>query len=291
MMLNFTRYFILFVFAMVSKSVAQSTGINIKDPGSNLTVNGSFAANYKIIPVTNYNLDVSDYYIAYNGNADGTVLLPSAVSGNFKGRVYSIKNTSNFALTVAANGAEKIDGIADVSSVIIPPGYFAKLISKGTTTGSTWETLVLAKGNTDAIFQVSGNSYAIPQGASAATRFDVNHTNYTIVTNSNSTFTMPVAKPIFLSFALGIDDYTTNNSRRPYFRCELFIDGVATGLFQIVKETQVGYQLQFNISGVRNLSAGTHTIHAAIMRWYNDGYTTDQNFGTLSVVFDAVYLD
>lgn len=290
MMLKFTRYFMLFAFAMTTKSGAQTTGINTKDSGSNLTVNGSFATNYKIV-TGDYNMDVLDYYIAYNGSANGTISLPSALSGNYKGRIYSIKNTSNFALTVVANGTEMIDGIADISSVIIPPGYCAKLISKGTTTGSTWELLLLAKGNTDAIVQVSGNSYAIPQGNVAATRFSVNDNGFAVVSNSSSTFTMPVAKPIFLSFALGIDDYTTDNPRKPYLRCELFIDGMPTGLFQIVKESQIGYQLQFNISGLRNLSAGPHTIHAAVMRWYNDGYTRDQNFGTLSVVFDAVYLD
>ncbi|MGJ1198797.1 hypothetical protein ACR777_21155 [Sphingobacterium spiritivorum] len=293
-MLNFIKYFaLLLTLSLATKCFAQNHGINTKNTGNSLTANGSFAGIYKTV-AANTALSITDYYTAYNGSSAGIITLPAAISGtgNFKGRIYYIKNTSNSALTVAASGAELIEGAPDISSVIVPPGYYVKLISKGTTTGSTWAFLMLVNGKTDDIIQVSGNPYAVPQGGPATEGFSVNSSSYTVVNNSSSTFTLPVAKPIFLSFALGIDDFTTNSlNNHPYIRCELFIDGVATGLFQIIKEHAVGFQLQFNISGVRNLPAGTHTIDARIIRWYNDGFTGNQNFRTLSVVFSAVYLN
>lgn len=296
-MLRLIKNLILLLTTAVAFSVgkAQNVGINTQNPGSIMTVNGSFAADYKIV-TTNTTLGISDYYTTYNGNTAGTISLPAAINGvgNFKGRIYCIKNTSNSALTVSASGAELLDdGTSDIPSIIVPPGYHLKLISKGTATGSTWEVFMLTKGKMDAILQVSGTPYSVTKGSAPVTYFNVNSNAYAVVSNSSSTFTLPVSKPIFLSFGLGIDEAGAGSGRTPYLRCELFIDGVATGLYQIVQEYSDGYQLRFNISGVRTLSAGEHTIDARIIRWYNSGIgaSTNQSLGTLSVNFDAVYLN
>lgn len=293
-MLKFIRYFVLLLtLTMVTKSFAQNTGLGTKNPANTLTVDGSFAADYKIV-TANTTLGVTDYYTAYNANRDGIITLPAAISGtgNFKGRIYTIKNTTPIsALTVAANGAEQIDGAANVSSVIVPPGYSVKLISKGTTTGSTWEFLSLVIGKTDNIVTLSATPYLIPQNTFPTQTFSVDGTSYTIIDGTSYGFTLPVSRPIFISFGLGVDDITANNSRRPYFRCEIFIDNQPTGLFQIIREYQVGYQMQFNFSGVIDLPAGFHRINARITRWYDDGQTARQSLGTLSVFFDAVYLN
>ncbi|REC62919.1 hypothetical protein DRF65_08875 [Chryseobacterium pennae] len=127
-------------------------GVNTPTPGSSLTVNGSFAASYKMVNVSG-TVGANDYYIAYNGTGNGTLTLPVAINGvgNFSGRTYHFKNTGNAALSIAASGAELIDdqngtGLG-VSSLSIPPGYYAFLVSKGTITGTTWELVLFSSSN------------------------------------------------------------------------------------------------------------------------------------------------
>lgn len=300
MMLQFTKYFILlFLFVAATRSFAQNTtintGINTKNLGSRLTVNGSVAGDYKII-TGSAALGFSDYYTAYNGNTDGMFHLPPAGSGALKGRIYSIKNTSNYKLTVIASASEMIDGTANTSSVTVPSGYYAKLISKGTTSGSTWELLAIMDSKTESVAVKKALDYAYSMsrgGYPDMTQFIVSDNNPTFIPESQTSFTMPVAKPVFLSVAVGLADvtYPMETTKSPYFRCELIIDGVATNLFQIVQQLYVGGPLQFNISGVFNLSAGPHAVWANITRWNDEGYTGVQTFIVLSVVYDAVYLD
>jgi hypothetical protein len=131
-----------------------NVGIGTTAPGSKLTVNGSFAANYNNITATTYAMQASDYYVAWNGSTTGTVTLPTALaigSGNFGGRIYNIKNTStSSSLTVVAGGAELIDNQsgAGVANISLPPGYYAMIINKGTTTGTTWEVAIVGNSNT-----------------------------------------------------------------------------------------------------------------------------------------------
>lgn len=129
-----------------------NVGVNTPTPSSSLTVNGSFAASYKIV-TTSGAIGAADYYVAYDGAGNGTLTLPAAVSGvgNFIGRTYHFKNTGNATLSIAANGTELIDnqngtGVG-VSSMNVPPGYYAFLVSKGTTSGTTWELVLLSSSN------------------------------------------------------------------------------------------------------------------------------------------------
>lgn len=127
-----------------------NVGINTVTPGSNLTVNGSFAATYRTVS-TSGAVGSNDYYLAYDGGTNGTLTLPAAISGtgNFLGRTYHFKNTGTATLSIAANGAELIDNQsgAGVSSINIPPGYYAFFINKGGTTGTTWELILLSSSN------------------------------------------------------------------------------------------------------------------------------------------------
>ncbi|NIF04010.1 hypothetical protein F3J23_01035 [Chryseobacterium sp. Tr-659] len=129
---------------------AGNVGINTSTPGSTLTINGSFAASYKTVTAGG-TINAGDYYTAYNGALDGTLTLPSAISGagNFSGRTYHFKNTGTAKLIVASNGSELIDNQAGagVSTIEVPPGYYAYVVSKGTTTGTTWELVLLSSSN------------------------------------------------------------------------------------------------------------------------------------------------
>ncbi|MEI9954780.1 MAG: hypothetical protein WDM90_00350 [Ferruginibacter sp.] len=130
-----------------------NVGVGTAAPGSKLTVNGSFAGNYKLITAST-TLDVTDYYTAYNGNAAGTITLPAATAaspaaGNTLGRVYLVKNTSAFNLTIKASGVELIDNQSGtgLATITVSPGYFVTIVSKGTTTGTTWEVAFTSSSN------------------------------------------------------------------------------------------------------------------------------------------------
>lgn len=281
-------------------------GIGTASPGSKLTVAGSFAGDYKIV-TTSGNIGANDFYIAYNGAGNGTLTLPAALSGagNFKGREYHFKNTGFGTLTVSANGSELIDNQGNINSIVIPSGYYAQIISKGTTSGSTWELSLLANGAIPAGASTTavGGSYIIPQGVAVpnANKFIVDYNSITIITHSSYTFTLPTAKALSLNYCLGLDDFTdpallpgSGANGKPYMKCEIYIDGTATGLFQVVQLQSIGQQIQFSISGIRNLLAGSHAIDVRMQRWTNIGIqnnSDDQTFGTLSSVFDAAFLN
>ncbi|THD31821.1 MAG: hypothetical protein DI588_09445 [Flavobacterium johnsoniae] len=300
-MLQFTKYFILLFLFTATGSFAQNPtiniGINTKNPGSRLTVNGSVAGDYKII-TGNAVLGYTDYYTAYNGNANAMLHLPPAGWGSLKGRVYAIKNTSNYMLTVIAPAQETIFGTANMSSVTVPPGYYAKLISRGTVTGSTWELLAIMDGNTtsEAVKKVLDHSFGMDRAAYpiSPTAFSVPNNNPVLLPESQKMFTMPVADIIFLNVAVGLADLTSPKvfSKSPYYRCDLVINGIVVShLFQIAQQQYVGSSLQFNISGAYYLSAGSHSIRLNITRWNDDGHTGAQQFVVLSVVYDGAYLD
>lgn len=130
-----------FIFlAAVINLPAQNIGINHTEPGSTLSVNGSMSAGYMNV-TTSYSLTGADYVIVFSGSSNEVFTLPAALapgSGNFKGRVYKIKNNSSFQLTVDAAGTEKI---STEEAAIIPAGGTLEIISTGLTAGSTWEAV------------------------------------------------------------------------------------------------------------------------------------------------------
>jgi len=124
----------------VTFSFAQNVGINTTNPGSTLSVNGSLSAGYNNV-TTNYLLTVDDYFVVYNGTSNATFYLPAALapgSGNFKGRVYKIKNNSSYQLTIDPAGNEKIN---TDNVVVVPRETTLELINTGLTSGSTWEAV------------------------------------------------------------------------------------------------------------------------------------------------------
>lgn len=125
-----------------SKTVIDKTtgnvGIGLTTPSSTLSVAGSLATNYTSVNATTYTVLATDSVIAWNGTATGTITLPAAVSGsgNFKGRTYTIKNTSGaYTVAVAASGSETIDS---ASTYLISPGASATFVSTGATSGTSW---------------------------------------------------------------------------------------------------------------------------------------------------------
>lgn len=131
--------------ALLSSSIAFSqagnVGINTVNPGSTIDINGSVAAKYNAVTSTAYNLSATDFHVSYNGTANASFNLPAAITGNgnFKGRMYTIKNNTNFTITVNPAGSETINGNANVS---VPANQSIQLINTGLTgASSTWEVV------------------------------------------------------------------------------------------------------------------------------------------------------
>lgn len=165
---------LLSLFSCLLFGQAGNVGINTFIPGSTLEINGSLAAQYRLV-TANYSMSITDYYVAYNGSSAGTITLPAAIAaypaaGHIKGRVYFIKNTGVSTVTVTANGSELIDNQAGlpVSSVGLGQGWCLMLISNGNTGGvATWEAVVINPNNAvNTIIGMSTNStYNLPSTA------------------------------------------------------------------------------------------------------------------------------
>lgn len=150
-----------------------NVGIGTTLPGSKLTVNGSFAAPYKIVAASAA-VGANDFYTAYNGAVDGTLTLPAATAaapaaGNILGRLYHFKNTGTATLTVAASGTELIDNQAGagIANFTLAPGGYAMLISKGTTGAvTTWEVALIKQNLTATIISMAAtNAVTLPLAA------------------------------------------------------------------------------------------------------------------------------
>ena len=90
-----------------------------------------------------------------------------------------------------------------------------------------------------------------------------NFPQFTLTTliNTSNTFSLPSAKTLFITTTVGIDDYTVPNGGSPYYVFELYIDGAASGIKTGIQEPGgVGQSMNFTLSGVKALSAGSHTI-------------------------------
>ncbi|WP_027381697.1 hypothetical protein [Chryseobacterium daeguense] len=114
-------------------------GVNTPAPGSTLDINGSLAAQYKAVSASTYTMVSSDFYVAYTGTANSVFTLPTSIAGtgNFKGRMYTVKNNSAFTVTINAVTPETINGNAGIT---LPAGQSVELISTGLTgAASTWE--------------------------------------------------------------------------------------------------------------------------------------------------------
>jgi len=141
MLKNFTRLSIAAALLSYSITSAQSVGVNTDKPGSTLDVNGSLAAKYSAVTSATYAMTSTDFHISYNGTANATFTLPASISGtgNFKGRMYTIKNNTAFSITVNPSASETINGNA---SMAVPPNQSLQLISTGLTgAASTWEVV------------------------------------------------------------------------------------------------------------------------------------------------------
>ncbi|BFO67470.1 hypothetical protein [Chryseobacterium sp. KCF3-3] len=193
--------------------------------------------------------------------------------------------------TSPAAKLEVSSGTANVSGLKFSNFNSSTPIGTGQTIGVDASGNVITMANASAT-TVTTTEYASTTGAI----FNVNDLGYTIVTGTPQNITIPAGgKALFINFMMGIDysNPPAAGSNFAYYQATLFIDGVATNVYQTTQEGSVGGQAQFNFSTVKFLTAGAHTIDARMIRSANNGTTAGANMPCrpISVSFNASYLN
>ncbi|MBL1222958.1 hypothetical protein JET18_19045 [Chryseobacterium sp. L7] len=150
---------------LISSISYSQVGIGTQYPNSTLAVNGSYAGSYKSVAV-DADLTIADQFVNVVGASSGvTITLPDAVvadvvKNSFYGRVYHIKNTSSFDVTIKGKGTQLLQtGPVSIANTIIIKSGQSVMVVKNSNNGTTtplWD-----------IFQQTtvSNDNTIPVGA------------------------------------------------------------------------------------------------------------------------------
>lgn len=264
------RFLILFLAGAITTGYAQTgnVGIGTTTPGSKLTINGSLAAAYRLETGTTGTIGTNDFYVVWNGAGNGALTLPAAVSGagNYKGRLYYIKNTTTSNnLTLSANGSELIEGAASIS---IPSGYAVNLVNTGATSGTTWE--VVSFMNTTGIPQFRTTSVIASTGSATITG---NTSTPVLLPGMSVTVNNPTGKSLnyLINCNLALDagfaaPVNASNNMYIHMLPVLYVDGEATAFRTFLEAEPVtgNNSTSSNFIGSLNgtvlLTPGSHTI-------------------------------
>ena len=127
-------------------------GIGSKNPTSTLTVEGSIAGGYREITTFNTpaKLEETDHYVTFNANGNGRIVLPIVGMGDtsLKGRIYKIKNISNYTVTITPALGEKFRNVGqDKQNIELKPGQYLEIVCNGRMLGtSTWDVSSISLG-------------------------------------------------------------------------------------------------------------------------------------------------
>lgn len=183
-----------------------NVGINTPNPGSTMDINGSVAANYSAVNTTPYNLTSTNFHVSYSGTSNAIFNLPAAISGvgNFKGRMYTIKNNTNFTLTVNSAAPETISGNANV---LVPANQSVQLINTGLTgANSTWELVSTGSTSTGDYIIVKPNAVQTVSTGSDVTFGSVIISNN--ITYNAGVFNLKAGKTYVLRCQLHATDFS-----------------------------------------------------------------------------------
>jgi hypothetical protein len=265
-------------------------GIGTTTPDTKLTIStgdGSFGLNH-----TNGTIDLKTYV------GQGAAYIGATTANDFKlmtnnaPRV-TITSGGDIGMGTATPGArlEVNSGNTNVSGL-----KFTNLNSSSPT-GTGQALGVDASGNVITVSttaQVSTTENAVSNVPGSPT-FSVNDLGYTPVPGTVQNITIPTGgKALFINFMLGIDYYSTpSGSGTGFYQAILFIDNVATNVYQTVQESDVQSQAQFNLSSVKFLTAGNHMLYIAMIRKYNNGTASGANMACtpISVSFNSTYIN
>ncbi|MFN1218852.1 hypothetical protein ACKW6Q_17945 [Chryseobacterium kwangjuense] len=238
-----------------------AVGIETPNPGSTLDINGSLAAQFSSVNATPYSLSSTDFHVSYNGTSNAFFNLPAAINGagNFKGRMYTIKNNTGFSITVNPAASETINGN---NSVSVPANQSIQLISTGLTgANSTWEVY---SANDSSITASNGTTLAGGDVKLGGILSQVTH----IATDGNNLSIDGAGKVL-----IGTNAVPTGASNS-----KLVIDnGITSGALQIKDGTQqLGYVLTSDANGLATWSSTVTTAFAN--NWTSYGGTLTNPF-------------
>ncbi|MDH6250712.1 hypothetical protein M2347_000439 [Chryseobacterium sp. H1D6B] len=192
-------YLVLFISVLNYAQV----GININNPTSTLTVNGSLEADYKQITAAAYPITGTDHYLTYNGTTASTFTLPVIGTGttSYTGRIYKIKNISTFNITLQASSGNtlRVDN-SPAATFIIPPGVYAEVVNNANTTGGTWDLSFSSYPKTNNV-EIYGTQLLIPpHGNGTGNVADwSNHTNTAFDTGTGTDGWWVISKTSFVN--------------------------------------------------------------------------------------------
>ena len=168
--------FTLYMLFSFITTIAQ-VGINTLTPNSTLSIEGSIEKGYSETK-TNLTLNNSNYYVSYTGTEAGTLTLPVIGNGAtaYTGRLYKIKNLSNYNLTVIPSSGNTIrsENVA-VASFLLSPGAYIEIINNANTSNGTWDLSFLGESISSNV-EVYGNQLYIPPHATFTADF-TSHNN------------------------------------------------------------------------------------------------------------------
>ncbi|MGG5208129.1 hypothetical protein ACQWU4_04220 [Chryseobacterium sp. MIQD13] len=145
-------------------------GINTPQPGSTLSVEGSFEAGYREI-TSSTTLNNTDYYVTFSGTtASQTITLPAVTGISFSGRMYRIKNISTQSVTLApAAGATLRPTSVNVSTFVIPAGAYIEVVCNNKTGANpVWDLSYVAMPSLTNVEIYGGQAKIPPHNAFAS---------------------------------------------------------------------------------------------------------------------------
>ena len=147
------KLFYIFFIGFIA-SVNAQVGIGTDKPNSTLQVNGSLAGQMVTFN-TSYAIKQTDFYLVYENSSstapNHTVSLPTVPAlevERFKGRIYQIKNSSQFPLTltaaVSAGQSIRVGNSSGASSFVIPSGSYVEIVATGNQTTDAWDLIYVS---------------------------------------------------------------------------------------------------------------------------------------------------
>jgi hypothetical protein len=285
---------LLLILPHIANAQSGNTGIGTSLPGSKLTVNGSVGFAYNSTTATTYTMLANDYYVVWNGTANGTITLPGSIagSGNYKGRLYEIKNTTTgFTLIVAGNGTEKIDDVGGtgVATIAVAPGDGLLLVSNGNTSGTTWEVVSYHSSipGKKGLFVKSAGTQVI-NGAATISDWTVVASDFGSAWNG-SVFTVPAGMQGWysISAAFQTDVGGGGSFRTPFQHVQIMVNGVnvATGTASV---QVTGGTVNSNAPGSGSaLASITYYLNAGDQLSITGNHLTYTVPGNISTTIDA----
>lgn len=166
------------------------SGGNVTWVDNDATWNGLFL-NTLQTSSTSVTLSTHGLY-TYVGSADATFTLP-ALSSNLN-RMYFIKNSSAFNVTVQRAGSDDMFTTTTVTSIVIPAGS-SRMIGGTTASGTSyWHVMDLSEGTGSSITRTTGTTAS---SATPAPTGDAIFNTYTVTAlATNATFGAPTGTPV-----------------------------------------------------------------------------------------------